>query len=273
MAWRREKVSELAIDLNNAGVFRYDRWILRNVTWQAPSGSCVGILGPNGGGKSTLARIIAGFLYPSQGVCRILGCEFGKTNIPDLRKRIRLIQAAGPYDVDSDLTVLNAVLTGHFNSMALYETPSKEQKAVASEMMARLGLTRLSEHSIYTLSSGEKTRMLIARALVSKPEILILDEPTAGLDLLAREQVLHGVQSLFDMVGHRITVVMITHHVEELPAATAEILLLANGEIVAKGKPSEVLRDETLSKAYGCSVKVRHSRKRWYWEVNGEVKF
>lgn len=273
MAWRREKVSDLSIDLNDAGVFRYDRWILRNVTWQVQAGACVAILGPNGGGKSTLARIIAGFLYPSEGVCRILGGEFGKTNIPDLRKRIRLIQAAGPYDVDSDLTVFEAILTGHFNSMALYETPTEEQKSIATEMMTRLGLTRLAEHTYFTLSSGEKMRMLIARALVSKPHILILDEPTAGLDLLAREQVLHGVQSLFDATGHRPTVVMITHHVEELPPATSEILLLTNGQILAKGKPADVLKDETLSQAYGCNVKVRHSKKRWYWEVDGGVTF
>lgn len=267
--------SNAVIQLSGVGVQRNDRWILRDVDWQIPAGACVSILGPNGSGKSTLTRILAGHLWPTAGDVRVLDGHFGETSLPELRKRIRLVQAAGPYDVDAELTSHEVVLTGFFSTIGLYDpvTPAMEQQADA--MLRQVGLSHVSSHVYSTLSSGERVRALIARALVVRPKLLLLDEPTAGLDLLAREQVLATVQRMFepDVAGAEPppTTVLITHHVEELPPATSHVLLLSDGRPAALGSPAEVIRPEVLSPVYGCPVQVRRTGSRWYIEVHPDA--
>ncbi len=258
-----------AIDLVGVGVLRDDRWILRDVTWTAPAGACVAILGPNGSGKSTLARVIGGHWWPARGDCTILGQKFGETSLPELRKKIRLVQPAGPYDIDSSLTTEEVVLTGFFGTLALYHKPAARMVDEANALLKLVGLGKVARHAYSTLSSGERVRGLIARALSVKPKLLLLDEPTAGLDVLAREQVLATVQMLFDGdARERPTVVMITHHVEELPPATTQVLLLSEGAVAGAGAPADVLREDVLSRAYGVPVTVRMSGGRYYLEVH-----
>src|SRR5687767_13221338 len=240
-----------AIQLRDVGVMRTDRWILRGVTWSVPAGACAAILGPNGSGKSTLTRVIGGHLWPTAGDCTVLGGHFGETNLASLRKSIRLVQPAGPYDVDPSLTARDVVLTGYFGTLALYDVPTDAMRSEADRLLAQVGLAHVGDHVYATLSSGERVRSLVARALASRPGLLLLDEPTAGLDLLAREQVLATVQALFEPDATRHapppTVVLITHHVEELPPATSEVLLLDNGGVAARGSPDAVLRSDVLS--------------------------
>ena len=259
---------ELAIELSNVGVYRGGQWILRGINWRVPAGACVAILGHNGSGKSTLARIIACHLYPSEGVGRILGRQFGQCDLTELRKEIRLLQPAGPYDIDGDLTALEVVLTGQFATLRLYDAVTTQMKEEARRLLDRVGLRAVAEHRYDTLSSGERVRALIARALAKRPRILLLDEPTAGLDILAREQVLATIQTLFEPGHWRPTVILITHHVEELPPATSRVLLLAKGTVAAAGTTEEVLREGILSRAYGCPVQVRQSGGRYYLEVH-----
>src|SRR5215213_8785319 len=183
-----------AIDLRHAGVLRDGRWILRDASWVVPAGACAAVLGPNGSGKSTLTRILAGHLWPSAGTVTVLGETFGEVNLVDLRKNIRLVQAAGPYDVDPALTTREVVLTGYFSTIGLYDATTPEMEGEADRLLDLVGLRAVGDHPYSTLSSGERVRSLIARALVLRPRLLLLDEPTAGLDLLAREQVLATVQ-------------------------------------------------------------------------------
>ncbi len=262
------QTNELAVELLNVGVYRGGRWILRDVNWQVPAGACTAILGHNGSGKSTLARIIACHLYPSEGIGRILGRQFGQCDLTELRKEIRLLQPAGPYDIDGDLTALEVVLTGNFATLRLYDAVTPQMEDEARRLLDRMGLLAVAEHRYDTLSSGERVRALIARALAKRPRILLLDEPTAGLDILAREQVLATIQTLFDPGHWRPTVILITHHVEELPPATSHVLLLAKGTVAAAGTTEEVLRERTLSEAYGCPVQVHQSGGRYYLEVH-----
>jgi iron complex transport system ATP-binding protein len=259
------------IDLASVGVRRGTRWILRDVTWSAPAGACVAILGPNGSGKSTLTRILAAHLYPSAGQVSILGRRFGETNLLQLRHSIRLVQAAGPYDVEPALTTHEVALTGFFGTLALYDEPTMEMKHDAGRLLQQVGLSHVADQTYSTLSSGERVRSLIARALASRPKLLLFDEPTAGLDLLAREQVLATVQSLFEQPSDAPTVVMVTHHVEELPPATSQILLLNDGQPAASGSPEEVLRSEVLSQVYRCPLEVRHDAGRWSIHVHPEA--
>ncbi len=265
-----------AIHLRGVGVQRDGRWILRGVDWDVPAGACAAVLGPNGSGKSTLTRILAGHLWPTAGEATVLGGVFGEANLLDLRKEIRLVQAAGPYDVDPGLTTREVVLTGYFSTIGLYDPTTAEMEAEADRLLRHVGLSAVAAHCYSTLSSGERVRSLIARAMVVRPRLLLLDEPTSGLDLLAREQVLATVQRLFERPAavegsHRSappTVLFISHHVEELPPATSHVLLLSNGAPAAIGTPAEVLRAEVLSEVYGCPLSVRTSNGRYYVEVH-----
>ena len=259
-----------AIRLSNVGLRRQERWILHRVSWAVPAGACCAILGPNGSGKSTLARILAAHLWPTEGDVEVLGGRFGDASLPDLRHSIRLVQPAGPYDVAAELTAREVVLTGYFGTLGLYDRTTPAMEHHADELLAQVGLSKVAGNHYETLSNGEKVRSLIARALASRPKLLLLDEPTAGLDLLAREQVLATVQSLFERGGSAKppTVVMITHHVEELPPATSQVLLLDNGTVAAAGLPDQVIRSEILSRVYGCPLEVRHTHGRWSIHVH-----
>jgi iron complex transport system ATP-binding protein len=258
---------ELASDLSNIHLLRGERWILTDVSWQVNRGELAAILGPNGCGKSTLARIIAGYLWPTRGNVCIDGHRFGETDLNELREEIRLVQPAGPFDVDAELSARDVVLTGLHGTLALYESPSADQTTRATELLAQVGLHRVSESKYLTLSSGERMRALIARAVMIPPKLLLLDEPTAGLDLLAREQVLATIQKLHDDPSHQTTIVIITHHVEELPPATGNVLLLSNGKRVAAGAIADVLTGEHLSRAYGCQVEAELHDGRWYLRI------
>jgi iron complex transport system ATP-binding protein len=253
--------------MRGVGVMRDGRWILRDVDWRVEKGTLAAILGPNGSGKSTLARIAGCHLWPTAGRCTVLGGTFGEASLPELRKRIRLVQPAGPYDVDPALTAREVVLTGFFGSIGLYERVDAEMDRQAKGALKLLGLSAVEEHPYSSLSSGERMRSLIARALVTEPGLLILDEPTSGLDPLAREQVLGTIQLLLQS-GRGPTIVLITHHIEELPPMTSQVLLLSEGKPAAIGPMEKVLKGEILSKAFGIPVKVRESGGRYYLEVH-----
>ncbi len=257
----------LAIDMHAVGVMRDNRWILKEIDWQVPRSTLAAILGPNGSGKSTLARIVGCYLWPTAGDCTILGNRFGEANLLEVRKTIRLVQPAGPYDVDPSLTAHEVVLTGYFGSIGLYESHTDEMANHARDLLKLLGLTPVIDHPYSSMSSGERMRSLIARAMVTRPALLILDEPTSGLDPLAREQVLATIDMLLDSPSAP-TIILITHHIEELPPHTAQVLLLRDGSAVASGPMQNVLESSILSETFGVPATVRTAGGRYYLEVH-----
>lgn len=257
-----------AIHLMGVGFRREGRWILDDIHWRVPAGTCAAILGPNGSGKSTLTRIIAGHLWPTVGEVRVLGQTFGEVDLHSLRRELRLVQSSSPVEMDADLTAMEVVLTGYFGTLGLYDPVSDGMKRRAAEVLDHVGLHQVADHRYTTLSNGERMRTLIARALVVSPRLLMLDEPTAGLDLLAREQILATVQALFDAGGEAPTVLFITHHLEELPPATSQVLILGDGKAISKGSPEQVLREEVLSPVYGCPMQIRQEAGRYYVQVH-----
>jgi iron complex transport system ATP-binding protein len=263
-----------SIRLQRVSLRRGETWILRDIDWVVPQGACAAILGPNGSGKSTLTRILACHYWPTEGESSVLGSTFGDASLIELRKSIRLVQPAGPYDIDAELTARQVVLTGFFGTLGLYDPTDEAMESEAARLLTQVGLAHVADHVYATLSSGERVRNLIARALVRRPRLLLLDEPTSGLDLLAREQVLATVQALFEAgerEADRPTVVFITHHVEELPPATTHVLLLDQGRAAATGTPDEELRADTLWTVYRCPVEVRAQGGRRYVQVHPDA--
>lgn len=257
-------MAELAINAAGVGVMRDQRWLIRDIHWQVPAGECVAIVGHNGSGKSTLAKTLCGYIYPTAGELTVLGRRFGETNLNDLRESVRLVQATASIDIDMEQPVLDIVTTGFFGSLTLaYHDVTPAMRREALKHARQMGLARVADHPFRTLSSGERVRAWIARALTVRPALLILDEPTAGLDIVARERLLELIERLHALKRHRPTIVLITHHLEELPAATSQVLLLREGQVIADGRPAKVLTSSVISKAYGYPLTVTRRNRRY----------
>jgi len=227
----------------------------------------VAVLGPNGCGKSTLTRVVSGYLWPTEGSVSVLGETFGDVNLHELRESLRLVQPTGLAEPDAEMSALDVAATGAFGTVGLYGHVTPEIRREAERLLNVVGLRRVLNSPYATLSSGERIRTLMARAMVRKPRLLLLDEPTSGLDLLAREQVLATIQSLHDQ-DDPPAVVLITHHLEELPPAVSRVLVLQDGRVAAEGDPEEVLRSDLLSDVYRCPLEVVRADGRYYSRVS-----
>ena len=267
-----------AIDAEGLIVRRGNTTILDGLTCQIRRGQAAAILGPNGCGKTTFVRCLTGSMFATHGSLSVLGQTIGRTNILELRKRIGLVNPTTDHGfahvtgavVDAALTTTEAVCTGYFATVGLYDIPRDEQVEHARHLLKTVGLQHRLDHTLGKLSTGEQRRALIARALVHKPELLILDEPTAGLDLRGREQVLATVERLLSQPDAP-AVLMITHHVEELSPRTSQVLLMKHGRFVAIGTPDQTINPETLSDVYGCKVYVKKTHGRFWLEVLPEA--
>ncbi|MBL4699848.1 MAG: ATP-binding cassette domain-containing protein [Phycisphaeraceae bacterium] len=265
-----------AVMFDNVSLVRNQTPILKDVSFTLPKGQCSAILGPNGSGKTTITRAIGGQMFPTAGQITVMGQQLGKCNILELRKRIGIVNAdsSGTYAtgsvVNNNLTAIEAVCTGFFGTISLYNNPTADQRDHAAHMLKQVGLGHRITHKLNLLSTGEKRRCLIARALAVKPDLLILDEPTAGMDIAGREQIIAVISQIL-LTPDAPTVLFITHHVEELPLSTQKILLIRDGQIIADGKPDDVITPESLTQVFGCKVFVRKIHGRFWLEVLPEA--
>lgn len=267
-----------AVDIRDLHVVRGDVSILQGISCRVEAGTCTAILGPNGCGKTTLTRTLTGQMFVTQGEVRVLGETIGQTDIRALRKRIGIVNpspgnshaANSGAVVDVELSAHEVVLTGFFGTIGLYDVATPEQIEQADRMLLHVGLAHRRDLRFSLLSTGEQRRCMVARALAHMPELLILDELTAGLDLAGREQVLATVEMILARPNPP-AVLMITHHVEELSPRTSQVLLMREGRIVASGPPKEVITPESLTKTFGCRVYVRRIHGRYWLEVLPEA--
>ena len=245
---------------------RDQRTILPSIDWAVAEGSVAAVVGPNGCGKSTLLRLIAGYLWPTRGHITLLGHRLGEFPLQKLRQRVGIVEAATVYPFDDGMTALDVAVSGYFSALSIaYVEPSPAQISHAGQTLASVGLADRATQAYATLSTGEKMRVLIARALVRMPELLVLDEPTAGLDLPAREAVLATVELLAHQSQSRPAIIVVTHHLEELLPETSNVLLLSNtGEIIATGHPEAVLTDANMTRAFNWPIKVHRHDGRFY---------
>ena len=268
----------LAVDIQNLRIVRNDIPIVDGVTCAIEQGTCTALLGPNGCGKTTLTRAMTGQTFISEGSVKILGEEIGSTDVRALRKRIGVVNpnpgnshsANSGAVVDADLSAFEVVLTGFFGTIGLYDKATDDQKDQARHMLKSVGLSHRQDLRFSMLSTGEQRRAMIARALAHQPELLILDETTAGLDIAGREQVLATIEMILSRPNPP-TMLMITHHVEELSPRTKNVLLMRNGRVVAQGTPYEVVTPEYLTQTFGCKVFVKKIHGRFWLEVLPEA--
>jgi iron complex transport system ATP-binding protein len=245
--------------------------ILDQISWRLPMGSKAAVLGPNGSGKSTLLRAITAYGHFTRGTVRVLGDELGTTEVHALRRRLGIVDPTLYRLLDRGVTAEQLVATGLFGHLTtFFDRPTADQLEQARRALHEVGLAQHASQRVETLSTGQLRRAWLARALVHTPELLILDEPAADLDLLARETLLASLAALARR-RPELTTIMVTHHLEDLLPDTDEVLLFAEGKVVAAGPPADVLDAANLSQAFGCPVQVERRDGRWRWSVSPHV--
>lgn len=249
------------VSMKNVAFIRNKQPILKDIHFNIEKGQHWGILGLNGSGKTSLLNLINGYHFPTTGEVSVLGNLFGKTNLPELRKKIGFVSSAIDRfsDIVNQETVLRVVISGKFASFGIYEEIADEDWDRAAYLLEKLRLSYLSNQPFRLLSQGEQRRVLIARSLMSNPQLLIFDEPCSGLDILSREELLQLIPEITKEDCH---ILYVTHHIDELVEEISHILLLRDGEIIASGPKQQVLTDELLSKTFKIPLKVRWENGR-----------
>ncbi|GAA3554635.1 ATP-binding cassette domain-containing protein [Nonomuraea rosea] len=257
------------VELEGVGVRVVGKSLLDAVDWQVDYGDHWAILGPNGAGKTTLLSLASAVRHPTEGTVRVLGHQLGRVDLRELRRHIGLV-AASQRLIDEELmeeegaTAHTVVLTGHTGtSVPLWESYGESEKERALRLLSDLGCKDLADRPFRVCSQGERARIRVARALMADPAVLLLDEPFAGLDLPAREDLIAAVE---DLATTRpvLTTVMVTHHLEEVPATTTHAMLMRDARVLSAGPASEVLTSENLSECFGRPLHVDRLDGRWY---------
>ncbi|GGK39397.1 iron ABC transporter ATP-binding protein [Micrococcus flavus] len=254
---------DAVLQLHGVTVRRGAKDILAGVDWTVRAGERWIVMGPNGAGKSTLLQIAASRMFPTSGEVGILDEVLGAVDVFELRPRIGLSSALLANQVREEETVQDAVITASYGMTGRWrEEYELEDRARALGLVSEWGLARLAHRRFGTLSEGERKRVLIARALMTDPELLLLDEPAAGLDLAGREALVAQLTALAEDEAAPATV-LVTHHVEEVPPGFTHALLLSEGAAVAAGPLEETLTSERLSEAFGTALKVTRADGRY----------
>lgn len=235
---------------------------MENLSWRVPAGSHWAVLGPNGAGKSTALKLAGGWWYPTTGTVDILGGRLGRVELLKLRRRIGWVD---PRQRLGDYPVAELVLSGVTGSNGLLPrwTPTAAELERREQLLELTGLAAKRGRRWMELSQGERARTLIARALITEPELLLLDEPTTGLDLPGRELLLRVLDELRTL-RPELTTVLVTHHVEEIAASTSDVLLMKDSRVLAAGPVEDTLTSENLSALYELPVSLETVAGRWF---------
>ncbi len=255
---------DVVIACRGVTVRRGSSTLLHHIDWQVELDERWVVLGPNGAGKTTLLQLAAAQLHPSEGTVFVLGGQLGLVDVFELRPRIGMTTAGMATRLPPGERVLDAVVTAAYAVVGRFREqygPPDEWRA--RQLLAQMGCETLADRTFGTLSEGERQRVQLARALMSDPELLLLDEPAAGLDLGGREDLLRRLTRLAED-PRSPTMVLVTHHVEEIPPGFTHGMLLSGGGIVAQGLLGDVLTAEHLSTAYDLPLLVERAGRRWF---------
>lgn len=245
----------MIISMKNVSYRRQGKNLLEDINWEFKEGERWAILGLNGAGKSTLLRILMAEFWKSSGDLTVLGVEFGRGDIPSLRTKIGVVGSFLAERFPIDLTAEQIVLTGKYKSSILYKEYGQAEINEATAMLREIRAGHLIGRTYASLSQGERQLLLIARSLMENPAILILDEATVGLDLLARERLLQHIDHICQLPTAP-AIIYVTHHAEEITSNFSHVLLLKEGKVLTQGPKEKILTPELLGDFYGNQVEL-----------------
>ncbi|WP_239614383.1 ABC transporter ATP-binding protein [Cohnella mopanensis] len=243
---------------------RGEREILRGVDLKVNPGEHWTLLGRNGCGKSTILEMITGYLFPTSGKVDVLGNRYGQVDVREIRKQIGYISPSLIEKMTLRDPLWEIVASGAFAYLRFYEEVADEVRERAYGELERVGLRSLAEQPFGTLSQGERKKALLARTMMASPQLLILDEPCAGLDLYEREKFLYA---LSELTGNNLSMLYVTHHIEEIIPLFTHVALMAQGQLVATGHKRDVLTPDKLQEAYDLPIEIKWKDDRPWIEV------
>ncbi|HIW96443.1 MAG TPA: ABC transporter ATP-binding protein [Candidatus Corynebacterium gallistercoris] len=255
---------DMIVDMRGVSVVRDGKHILHPMDWQVELDERWIIIGPNGAGKTTLMRMASAQMFPTTGTVTLVGEQMGKVDLREIRTSIGMSSSALAHRIPADELVKDIVISAGYDVMGRWREEYDEMdEERAIEILEQIGAYHLAEQTWGTLSEGERKRTLIARALMTDPELLLLDEPGAGLDLGGREDL---VALLSDLAADPDSpaIVMITHHVEEIPPGFTHGLLLDEGHVVAQGLLEDIMTSENLTRTFHQPIEVTQDEGRWF---------
>ena len=236
------------IELQDISLHRGKTQILKGISWKINRGEHWALIGPNGAGKTSLLKIISGIIWPSSGKVKVLGKEFGKTDLRELKKKIWLVSSFLTEKIPQNEDILEIIISGKFASFGVYEKITENDRKKAKRLLKFMDCDYILGRNFNVISQGEKQKVLIARALMAQPLILLLDEPCIGLDIKARENLLNSISKLCKET--KTTIIYVTHHIEEIIDEIKNALLLKDGKMFMQGKSKKVLNRKNLSKVF-----------------------
>ena len=254
---------DAVLELADVTVRRGQATLIEGIDWTVEEDERWVVLGPNGAGKTTLLQVASAQIHPTSGVAGILGEVLGTVDVFELRPRIGLTSAALAERIPREERVHDVVVSASYGVLGRWREHYDDlDHARAEELLTEVGAGRLTDRTFGTLSEGERKRVQIARALMTDPELLLLDEPAAGLDLGGREDLVSTLSVLaMDLMSP--ATVLVSHHVEEIPPGFTHALLLREGKVVAAGPLEHVLTEEIVSTTFGMPLTLRHEDGRW----------
>ena len=261
---------ETLVEVKNLFCIHGNRYTLTNINWEVKRGENWLVFGLNGSGKTTLLSIIAGFTEGSSGTVKVFGQEYDKENTLELRKRIGWVSSSFFDRYYHNETALNIVLSGLFGTLGVSDIVSDNDMKKALNLMEELHLKKKENRVFSTMSKGERQNVMIARALISNPEILVLDEPGNGLDVLAREYMLETVMKLAK--ERNITVLYVTHYVEEILPIFEKAMMLKEGKIDAIGQTKDIFTTVNLSEYFSHDIEILQKEDRYVAKLKTETK-
>ncbi|MBI4847820.1 MAG: ABC transporter ATP-binding protein [Nitrospirae bacterium] len=253
----------MIIDIRKVSCILGNKHVLRDINWTVRPGEHWAIIGLNGSGKTTLLKMINGYVFPSTGEMSVLGKPFGSYDWRELRREVGFISSSLQEIFYANETAKEIVLSGIFSTIGLYDKPKAKDIEKALSLLRQLDCSHAANQPYAELSQGERQKVLIARALISSPKLLIMDEPCAGLDIFSREHLLSSIETLGSSASAP-TLIYVSHHIEEILPVFTHTLLLRRGKVHSSGKTGEVLTKTNLSSFFETPVDVkRHKGRVW----------
>ncbi|SER36562.1 iron complex transport system ATP-binding protein [Gracilibacillus ureilyticus] len=251
----------MVLNLEQVSLKKEGKWILNQINWKINKGEHWVLLGLNGAGKTALLHMLCAYYFPTSGKVNVVGKQFGQDILGEkLRQQIGIVSSTIKGKIYGTDSAYQVVLSGAFASIGLYEEPTDEMREQAQQILRDLDCFHYANRSFRSLSQGEQQRVLIGRALMGNPPLLILDEPTNGLDFIAKEKLLESIERIASNGGP--TIIYVTHHVEEILPVFNKTLLLREGTVFAKGDSKEIITSTNLSDFFGMKVEVNWSEER-----------